>query len=341
MYPHSAFAECRLSFRGLATNLYATIDAEHIHRNSLTKTINFTVENSGSSDCYYFVTIDEGMSGDINYDRQAQVTHVLPTTLQAPSGEGIAYQLYSQSVIASNIVKTLEDAVFNQNVLGPRQIQAGKTLSESFLLHVPTQTVPNLIAESYADDVILTLYQNSDAAIDFVQDCPTCIEEEQQPLNIQFGMTDYVTLSLGNPYNQNTRQALLDFGELEPHKQQSFEVYVGGRSGSGGTCSVTISSEYGSRLVREDVTGQPKSHDEVAYGIHAQVDMGNPIVPTKIDISIPNQPVSLATSSVPFLCGNNNQGVMAIDVYITIGDIDRKISGIYRDTITVEAKIGL
>jgi len=330
-----------LSFGGLATNQIIVVNAETINSNSQTRTINFNVENSGNSDCYYFITINEGVTGDINYNRQAQITHALPAIFQQADQDTISYQLYSQSVTASNIVKTLNHAVFSQNVLGPFHIRAGQSLSESFLIHIPTQTLPNLIAESYEDDVRLTLYQSPNALIDFVNDCPTCTEESQHPLNIQFEVMDYVTLSIGDSYNPSMRQALLDFGELQSNKQQSFEVYVGGRSGSGSTCAITIRSENGSKLLREDVVGSLQDNYEVGYLVHAQGDMGSPTIASNIDLSNPNIPVKLATSSVPFLCGNNSKGVMIVKVYITIGDIEKKLSGVYRDTLTVEVTIGL
>lgn len=336
-----AYADCRLSFQGLATNQFLLVNAETIHTDSMSKYVNFIVENTGNSDCYYFVTIDEGGSGDISYQRQAKITHSLPSVFQQANSDFITYQLYSQMVTESDIIKKLDHAVFWQNVLGPRHIRAGQTISESFLLHVPAQTLPTLIAESYADDLMLSLYQNADSSIDLVNDCPTCVEVRQQPLNIQFAMTDYVTLSIGNSYNLKKKQAIIDFGELETNKEQSFEMYVGGRSGSGSTCSVTIRSEHGSKLVRKDIVGKPQKNHEVHYTVHAQSEMGSPIVASQIDLSTPNKPVMLATSSEPFLCGNNSQGMMGIDVYITIGDVDKQISGVYRDTLIVEVTIGL
>lgn len=341
LFAHPSFADCKLSFNGLATNQYVVVDAETINKSTLTKTVNFTVENTSASDCYYFITMDEGGAGNLSYNRQAYITHALPVMFQNANSDSIAYQLYSQSVMASNIVKSLNHAVFQQNVLGPRLIRAGQNVSESFLVHVPAQPLPNLIAESYQDDVMLTMYQSPTATIDFVNDCPTCVEEEQQPLNIQFGIMNYVTLSIGNSYNPNTRSALLDFGELETSKEESFSVFVGGRTGSGSACSIAISSENGSKLVREDIIGAPKENERVNYTIRAQSDIGSPTVSTSIDLSTPNVPVNLATSSTPFLCGGNNKGIMGVEVYITIGDVDRKKSGIYRDTITIEATIGL
>ena len=337
----SSLADCQLSFNGIGTNQYIVVDAENINKSTLTKSVSFTVENASSSDCYYFITMDEGGAGDISYNRQASITHALPIMFQNTNSDGISYQLYSQSVMASNIVKSLNHAVFQQNVLGPRLIRSGQTLSERFLIHVPAQSLPNLIAESYQDDVMLTLYQSPTAAIDFVNDCTHCIEEGQQPLNIQFGIMNYVTLSIGNNYNPNTRSALLDFGELQTSKEESFEIFVGGRTGDGSACSITISSENGSKMVREDVVGTPKANEEVKYTIRAQSDIGSPTVSTNIDVSAPNIPVHLATSSTPFLCGSNNKGVMGVEVYITIGDVEQKKSGFYRDTITIEATIGL
>ena len=191
-----AVAECRLSFNGLGPTQYMIVDAENISKMVHTKTVNFTVENTSGSDCYYFITMDEGGAGDINYNRQAYITHALPAMFQNANSDSISYQLYSQAVMTSNIVKSLNHAVFQQNVLGPRLIRAGQTVSERFLIHIPAQSLPNLIAESYQDDIILTLYQSPNALIDFVNDCPTCTEEGQQPLNIQVGITNYVTLSL-------------------------------------------------------------------------------------------------------------------------------------------------
>ena len=336
-----AYADCRLSFQGLSTNQFLLVNAETIQTDSMSKYLSFMVENRGNSDCYYFVTIDEGGSGDISYHRQAKITHNLPSVFQQANSDFISYQLYSQTLAESDIIKTLDHAVFVHNVLGPRQIRAGQTLSESFLIHVPAQTLPTLIAESYADDLMLTLYQNLDGSIDLVNDCPTCVEVSQHPLNIQFGMTDYVTLSIGSSYNLKKKQAVLDFGELQTNKEQSFEVYVGGRSGSGSTCSVTIRSENGSKLVRRDIVGKPKINDEVQYSVHAQSEMGSPVVSSNIDLSTPGKPAILAVSSEPFLCGSNTQGMMGIDVYITIGEVEKQISGVYRDTLIVEVTIGL
>lgn len=336
-----AHAECRLAFRGLPRTQYFTVDAETIDSNAITKTMNFTVENSGDSTCYYFVTINEGISGDITYNRQARITNAVPSVFQQANHDTISYQLYSQSIMQNNIVKTLDHAVFDQNVLGPHQIKPGQTLSESFLIHVPRQNLPNLIAESYSDEVELKLYQNLQPSLDLVNDCSRCVEEDSQPLNLQFGIMDYVTLSIGKSYNPNTRQSLLDFGELLPNKQESFEVYVGGRTESSNTCSVTIASENGSKLKRKDVLGLPKKSDFIDYTVQAQSNMGSPIVEGNINLSTPNTPVNLATSSVPFRCGDNNKSMMAVDVSITIGDVEQKNAGIYRDTLVIEVLIGL
>ena len=341
LYGNQAAAECNLSFSGLTANQTIEVNAASINTTTVSKTINFNVDNSGSLDCYYFITIDEGVSGDINYNRWAKITHALPALFQRANNDAISYQLYSQTIIPSNIVKTLNHAVFDQNVLGPFQIRAGQTVSESFLINVPTQSLPNLIAESYQDDVTLTLYKNPNASIDLINDCPTCTEESRQPLNLQFRLTDYVTLSIGDTYDPYSRQGLLDFGELETSQQQSFSVYVGGRTGSGNACSVTISSLNGSKLVRDDVFGTQQSHDEISYTVTAQPGLGGAIVPATIDLSAPNTAVKLATASQSLICGNNSSGVMAVDVSVTIGSVDNKVSGTYRDTITVVATIGL
>lgn len=341
LFSSNAFAECSLSLQNLPSKYFFSVDAETINTLSLTKTISFTVENSGASECYYFVAIDGGGSRDLAYNRQASITYALPAIFQHANSDSFSYQLYSKAVTTSNIIKSLDDATFEQNVLGPRHIKAGEIVLESFVVHVPRQTLPNLIAESYDDNLMLTLYQNPNASIDFINDCPTCSIANQQSFNIQFGITEYVTLSIGSAYNPNTKQALLDFGELESNKQRSFEVYVGGRSGSGSTCSVTISSENGSKLILKDRRKSPQNFDKIDYTVYVQSEMGNPVIPNNIDLSAPNVPVLLATSSESFLCGNNNQGVMAVDVIITIGEVERKTSGIYRDTLTIEAKIGL
>lgn len=346
LYSHHAFAECHVVFRGLPTNQSIVVDAQTIASVPLTKTVNFTVENIGDSACYYFVTIDAGVSGDIQYNRLAKITHALPALFQNANSDSISYQLYSEFSTESNIVTALNRSTTVDNVLGVRQIQPGQMMSDSFLVHVPAQTLPNLIAESYDDDIILTLYQNPYPLMNFLNDCTSCVEETHHLLNLKFNITDYVTLSLGSSYNPDTKHAFLNFGELTPLAQQSFEVYVGGRSGMGSICSATISSENGSKLVRKDISrkdivGMPKHSDEVQYTVHAQSAMGDPIVSGVIDLSIPNHPVQLATSSVPFVCGNNNTGVMGVEVFITIGETEKKNSGIYRDTLTVEVMIGL
>ena len=73
-----------------------------------------------------------------------------------------------------------------QNVLGSQQILAGQTLNESFIIHVPNQNLPDIIAEGYADGVIMTLYQNPNAVIDFANDCPTCTEVSSRPYRLSF-----------------------------------------------------------------------------------------------------------------------------------------------------------
>jgi hypothetical protein len=341
VFGKNVFASCDLSITGLTANQVVILDATTIQSNTVTKAINFNVENSGSSDCYYFVTINEGVSGDFNYNRRAKITFPLFGMFQSSNSDVISYQLYSQSVTSSNIIKSLNHATFNQNVLGPNHIQAGQTLSDSFLLHVPLQTLPSITAESYTDDLVFTLYQHPNTHVDLVNDCPTCLEESQQNLNFQFNITEYVTISFGSRYNSNTGYALLDFDELETNEQQSFEVYVGGRTGSGSSCSVKISSENGSKLAHENNDGISKIFNEINYQVHALSRLGAPNVSPSIDLSNSNTQVTLATSSVPFLCGNNNMGVMAVEVFVTIGDVNKKQSGIYRDTLTIEVTIGL
>ena len=201
--------------------------------------------------------------------------------------------------------------------------------------------MPSIIAESYSDDVVLTLYKHSNSSIDLAGDCPTCTEVSNHSINIQFEITDYVTISFGNKYNPNSGYALLDFGDLESNEQQSFELYVGGRTGGGTACSMSIRSDNGSKLVHEDVDGTPQSFEQVDYSVQAVGSLGAHNVSSSIDISTPNSPVTLANSSVPFLCGNNNMGVMGVDVNVTIGDVNKKRSGTYRDTITIEVTIGL
>ena len=346
LYSQTAFAECHVVFRGFPTNQSIVVDAQTIGSVPLTKTVNFNVENVGDSACYYFVTIDAGVSGDIQYHRLAKITHALPAMFQYANSDTISYQLYSEYVTDSNVVTELNRPTTVENVLGVRQIQPGQMVTDSFLVYVPAQILPNLIAESYDDDLILTLYKSPNPLLNFIHDCPTCVEESHHPLNVKFNIMDYVTLSLGNSYNPYSQQAFLDFGELETHEEQSFEMYVGGRSGTSSVCSATIRSENGSKLVRKDVTRKDvgslqKNKDEVPYIVRAQSAMGDPIVSGVIDLSIPNHPVQLATSSVPFVCGNNNTGVMGIEVFITIGETEKKNSGIYRDTLTVEVMIGL
>ena len=338
-------AVCSLSFNSLNPSQSLTVDVSTIGTTALSQVVNFNVENTGTSDCYYFVTIDEGVSGDVNFNRFAKITHALPTMFQQVDSDLISYQLYSQAAVTSNIVKTLDEAMFDQNVLGPLFIQAGQTLNESFLIQVPSQTLPNLIAESYEDDVTLTLYQHSTATVDFVNDCPTCIQEDQEPVNIQFAMTEFTSLSLGDGYDPDAKLSYLDFEELTANEQDSFEVYVGGRSAAGSACSVTISSEHGSKLVHEtidfDVANPPNDTYTVDYTVSATAGIGNPTMAASIDLSTPNTPVNLATSSVPFLCGNNNESVMSMEVFITIGTVNPKVAGTYTDTLTIEATIGL
>lgn len=340
-YSRNIHAECNLSFNGLATNQSITIDADTINSNTETQTLNFNIENTGTSACYYFVTINEGLYGDFNFNRQAKITHAFPAIFQNADLDKISYQLYSQSITSNNILKSLDEAVFDQNVIGPNQILPGQTLSDNFLIHVPSQKLPNLIAESYEDNVVLTLYKSNSLPIDYVNDCPTCIQENQQTLSIQFKITDYITLSIGNSYNPSSKQAFVDFGDLVSNDKEDFQIYVGGRIGSSGSCSVTISSENGSRLVRESVTGTPKDYDIVKYQIQATPNIGSPNVPSTIDVSSPNTPVSLGQSSTLFVCGNNNQALMSIIVSIILDTVEKKVSGPYRDTLTIDVTIGL
>ena len=68
LLPHNAFAECVLSFNGLGSNQYIVLDAENISSHVVTQVVSFTVENSSSSECYYFIAMDEGGAGDISYN---------------------------------------------------------------------------------------------------------------------------------------------------------------------------------------------------------------------------------------------------------------------------------
>ena len=247
----NAFATCNLQVAGLATTQTVQIDADTIGATAVTATVNFTVQNTGSSSCYYFLTMDEGGVGVHEYNRYANITHVLPDLYGQANSDLISYQLYSQSVAANNIVKTLDDAQAAQNVLGSQQILAGQTLNESFIIHVPNQNLPDIIAEGYADGVIMTLYQNPNAVIDFANDCPTCTEVSTRPLQIDFQVTDFATLVIGDQYDIPNSQAMLDFGVLRTNQTDYFTVFVGGRASSG-TCTVTISSANGSKLIRQE-----------------------------------------------------------------------------------------
>lgn len=336
-----AHAKCNLSITGLSNQQRSVIDADTIHQSAVTKTVNFMVENRGTTGCYYFLTIDPGVAGDINFQRRANITHALPAVFQQANREYISYQLYSEAVTDNTVITTLDQAMFNQNVLGPRYIRPRESLSDRFLIHVPAQALPNLVAESYADEVSLTLYQHPEPLIDFAGDCPNCTEEAQRTLNLQFDVTDYVTLSIGDGYNPNRRTGLLDFGELESGAEDSFVVYAGGRTNSGTACSVTISSEQGSKMVRKNVVGKVGALDVIPYSLVANGGLGSPTVAGNIDVSTPNAAVPLATSSTPFICGNNPQGMMSIDVDVKIGDVEGKNAGVYQDTLTVEVMIGL
>lgn len=338
----NAFATCNLQVAGLATTQTVQIDADTIGSTSVTVTVNFTVQNTGSSACYYFLTMDEGGVGVHEYNRYANITHALPDLYGQANSNWISYQVYSQSVASNNIVKTLDDAQAAQNVLGSQQILAGQTLNESFTIHVPNQNLPDIIAEGYADGVIMKLYQNANSIIDFANDCPTCTEVSSRPIQFEFQVTDFATLAIGDHYDISNRQAMLDFGVLQSNQSDSFTVYVGGRATSG-TCTVTISSENGSKLIRQKISGAPQSHDEIPYTVSAAGTIGGPNVAASIDLSTANAAVNLATSSVPFVCGSNNQGVMGMDVTITLGTVDTSTlyGGIFQDVITIEAIVGL
>ena len=338
----NAFATCNLQVAGLATTQTVQIDADTIGATAVTVTVNFTVQNTGSSSCYYFLTMDEGGVGVHEYNRYANITHSFPDLYGQANSDLISYQVYSQSVAANNIVKTLDDAQAAQNVLGSQQILAGQTLNESFTIHVPNQNLPDIIAEGYADGVIMTLYQNPNAVIDFANDCPTCTEVSSRNVQFEFQVTDFATLVIGDQYDIPNSQAMLDFGVLRTNQEDYFTVFVGGRASSG-TCTVTISSANGSKLIRQDISGSPQSHDEIPYTVAAAATIGGPNVSASIDLSTANSAVSLATSSVPFVCGNNNQGVMGMDVTVTIGTVDTTTlyGGTFQDTITIEAIVGL
>ena len=87
--------------------------------------------------------------------------------------------------------------------------------------------------------------------------------------------------------------------------------------------------------------GTQQSHDEISYSVTAQAGLGGAIVPATIDLSTPNAAVKLATASQALICGTNSSEVMSVEVSVTIGSVDNKVSGSYRDTITVVATIGL
>lgn len=344
VYGTTASAACNLQITGLSSNQTVVLDADTIGTTDVTSTVNFIVQNTGTSSCYYFLTMDEGVSLVHEYNRYASITHALPALFRQANSEIILYQVYSQAVTANDIVKTLDHAQVAQNVLGPQEILAGQSLAESFIIHVPAQALPDLVAESYADLVMLTLYQNPDAVIDFANDCPTCTEVSEQPLVFQFEITDFATLAIGDQYNTATSQAAtLDFGVLYTNKTDYFSVYVGGRTGSGSVCTVTMSSANGSKLVRQDITGAPQPHDMIDYTVSATGTIGSPNVAATIDLSTANTPVNLASSSVPFVCGDNDQGVMGMDVTVTIGTVDTTtlFGGTFQDVITIEATIGL
>ena len=123
----------------------------------------------------------------------------------------------------------------------------------------------------------MTLYQNPNAVIDFANDCPTCTEVSTRPVQIDFQVTDFATLVIGEQYDIPNSQAMLDFGVLRTNQTDYFTVFVGGRASSG-TCSVTISSANGSKLIRQGITGTPQSHDEIPYTVSAAATIGGPNV---------------------------------------------------------------
>ena len=121
--------------------------------------------------------------------------------------------------------------------------------------------------------VIMTLYQNPNAVIDFANDCPTCTEVSSRNLQFEFQVTDFATLVIGDQYDISNSQAMLDFGVLRTNQEDYFTVFVGGRASSG-TCTVTISSANGSKMIRQGISGAPQSHDEIPYTVSAAATAG-------------------------------------------------------------------
>ena len=87
----NAFATCNLQVAGLATTQTVQIDADTIGATAVTATVNFTVQNTGSSSCYYFLTMDEGGVGVNEYNRYANITHVLPDLYGQANSDLISY----------------------------------------------------------------------------------------------------------------------------------------------------------------------------------------------------------------------------------------------------------
>ena len=88
-------------------------------------------------------------------------------------------------------------------------------------------------------------------------------------------MTDFATLMIGDQYDIPNSQAMLDFGVLQTNQSDYFTVFVGGRASSG-TCTVTISSANGSKLIRQEISGAPQSRDEIPYTVSAVATIGGP-----------------------------------------------------------------
>ena len=91
--------------------------------------------------------------------------------------------------------------------------------------------------------------------------------------------------------------------------------------------TATIRSENGSNMARENRSGV--SSDEINYRVRIAPVMGSPISRKNIDVSNPNQLVEMTTCSVPSLCGHNSRAVLFVKVYVTIGEVENKISGVY------------
>ena len=358
-----AFAACNLQVVGVPTTQTIQVDSEAIGTTDLTVQISFNVQNTGTSSCYYFFTLDGYTPTTSDYNRYAVITNPFASNalyLQA-NKQTLHYQVYSQAVTTTNnVVTTLNDAQTAQNVLGAQEILSGQTLPVSFHINVPvvlpdgSENRPDLIAESYDDTIQLILYSNPDASIDFMNDCPTCTEVLDRAILLDFEMTDYATLVIGDAvFSQfnapSNSEVVLDFGGLSSNESESFAVYVGGRASSG-ACTVTMSSANGSQLIREAFSPNwpapaiTPSTDIVSYTVSAVGTMGSPTVSSTIDLSTPGAKVTVATSNrFNNLCGDNSQGIMGIDVTITIGTVDTStlVGGRFKDTITIEAIIGL